>query len=212
MRIKVCGITRAADLQGLTNNQVDYAGFIFYEKSPRFAANKIDARTVRETAGIRKVGVFVNATAEQVQRTVTDYALDLVQLHGDETPAFCAAIRETVPVIKAFRIGNDVNWETLAPYVPVTDYFLFDTASVKGYGGTGERFNWELLQQYPFEHPFLLSGGIAPEDADMIRELQLPALFAIDINSKFEDAPGIKNMDKVTLFVAGMRFNNQITQ
>ncbi|MBC9932603.1 phosphoribosylanthranilate isomerase [Chitinophaga qingshengii] len=212
MRIKVCGITRVADLQGLTNNQVDYAGFIFYEKSPRFAANKMDARTVRETTGIRKVGVFVNATAEQIRRTVADYALDLVQLHGDETPVFCAAIRETVPVIKAFRIGNDVSWETLAPYVPATDYFLFDTASVKGYGGTGERFNWELLQQYPFEHPFLLSGGIAPEDVDIIRELQLPALFAVDINSKFEDAPGIKNLQKVKQFVDGMRFNNQITQ
>ncbi|QJB33437.1 phosphoribosylanthranilate isomerase [Chitinophaga oryzae] len=205
MRIKVCGITRAADLQGLTDNQVDYAGFIFYEKSPRFAANRIDARTVRETTGIRKVGVFVNATAEQIQRTVADYALDMVQLHGDESPAFCAAIRETVPVIKAFRIGDNADWQTLlTPYVPVTDYFLFDTASVKGYGGTGERFNWELLQQYPFDHPFLLSGGITPEDADIIRELELPALFAVDINSKFEDAPGIKNMEKVTLFIDGI--------
>ncbi|NLR65980.1 phosphoribosylanthranilate isomerase [Chitinophaga varians] len=206
MRIKVCGITRAADLQGLTDNQADFAGFIFYEKSPRFAANKIDARTVRETAGIRKVGVFVNATAEQVLRTVADYALDMVQLHGDETPAFCAAIRETVPVIKAFRIGDNVDWQTLlTPYIPVTDYFLFDTASVKGYGGTGERFNWELLQQYPFEHPFLLSGGITPEDAEIISELKLPALFAVDINSKFEEAPGVKNMEKVKLFLAEIR-------
>lgn len=206
MRIKVCGITRAADLQGLTDNQADFAGFIFYEKSPRFAANKIDARTVRETAGIRKVGVFVNATAEQVLRTVADYALDMVQLHGDETPAFCAAIRETVPVIKAFRIGDNVDWQTLlTPYIPVTDYFLFDTASVKGYGGTGERFNWELLQQYPFEHPFLLSGGITPEDAEIIGELKLPALFAVDINSKFEEAPGVKNMEKVKLFLAEIR-------
>ncbi|MGN7822673.1 phosphoribosylanthranilate isomerase [Chitinophaga sp. 22536] len=206
MRIKVCGITRAADLQGLTDNQADFAGFIFYEKSPRFAANKIDARTVRETAGIRKVGVFVNATAEQVLRTVADYALDMVQLHGDETPAFCAAIRETVPVIKAFRIGDNVDWQTLlTPYIPVTDYFLFDTASVKGYGGTGERFNWELLQQYPFEHPFLLSGGITPEDAEIIGELKLPALFAVDINSKFEEAPGVKNMEKVKLFLTEIR-------
>ncbi len=206
MRIKVCGITRAADLQGLTDNQADYAGFIFYEKSPRFAANKIDARTVRETTGIRKVGVFVNATAEQIQRTVADYALDMVQLHGDETPAFCAAVHETTPVIKAFRIGDNVDWQTLlAPYIPVTDYFLFDTASVKGYGGTGERFNWELLQQYPFDHPFLLSGGITPEDADIIRGLELPALFAVDINSKFEDVPGVKNMEKVKLFVTEMK-------
>ncbi|RBL88590.1 phosphoribosylanthranilate isomerase [Chitinophaga flava] len=210
MRIKVCGITRVNDLQGLVANQVDYAGFIFYERSPRFAASRIDARSVRETTGIRKVGVFVNASAEQIKRTVTDYALDMVQLHGDETPEFCATIREIVPVIKAFRIGKNVNWEMeLAAFVPVTDYFLFDTASEKGYGGTGERFNWELLQQYPFDHPFLLSGGIAPEDAAIISTLQLPALFAVDINSKFEEAPGIKQLDKVKQFVDDVR---QITK
>jgi phosphoribosylanthranilate isomerase len=161
------------------------------------------------------VGVFVNAAAEQIQRTVADYALDMVQLHGDETPAFCAAIRETVPVIKAFRIGDNVDWQTLlAPYIPVTDYFLFDTASVKGYGGTGERFNWELLQQYPFDHPFLLSGGIAPADADIIGGLQLPALFALDINSRFEEAPGIKNMAKVSSFITEIKKypNKQITK
>ncbi|NSL90414.1 phosphoribosylanthranilate isomerase [Chitinophaga solisilvae] len=205
MRIKVCGITRVNDLQGLVENSVDFAGFIFYEKSPRFAAARIDARTVRETTGIRKVGVFVNAPQEQVLRTIADYALDMAQLHGDETPAFCAAIREQVPVIKAFRIGDDVNWEKeLAPYLEVTDYFLFDTASAKGYGGTGDRFNWELLQQYPFAHPFLLSGGITPDDAAIINSLQLPALFAVDINSKFEDSPGVKNIPKVKAFVAGL--------
>ncbi|HVI47561.1 MAG TPA: phosphoribosylanthranilate isomerase [Chitinophaga sp.] len=202
MRIKVCGITRAADLQALVDNKVDYAGFIFYEKSPRFAASKIDARTVRETAGISKVGVFVNAPEEQVKRTVADYALDMVQLHGDETPAFCAAIRKVVPVIKAFRIGDDVDWTTLlTPYLTVTDYFLFDTASAKGYGGTGERFNWELLASYPFDHPFLLSGGIAPEHAGGLGVLDIPALFALDINSRFEDSPGVKNIPKVQQFV-----------
>ncbi|MGO4288717.1 phosphoribosylanthranilate isomerase [Chitinophaga sp. RAB17] len=202
MRIKVCGITRINDLQALVANSVDYAGFIFYEKSPRFAGNKIDARSVRETTGIQKVGVFVNASQEQIQRTIADYALDMVQLHGDETPEFCATIRETIPVIKAFRIGDNVNWQTeLAPFIPVTDYFLFDTASVKGYGGTGERFNWELLTTYPFDHPFFLSGGISPDQAADISEMQLPALFAVDVNSKFEDSPGVKNIELVEHFV-----------
>lgn len=202
MRIKVCGITRINDLQALVANSVDFAGFIFYGQSPRFAGNKIDARSVREITGIKKVGVFVNATAAQIQRTITDYALDFVQLHGDETPEFCAAIREIIPVIKAFRIGDNVNWQTeLAPFIPVTDYFLFDTASVKGYGGTGERFNWELLATYPFEHPFFLSGGISPDQAAEISEMQLPALFAADVNSKFEDSPGVKNIALVEHFV-----------
>lgn len=202
MRIKVCGITRINDLQGLVDNGVDYAGFIFYERSPRFAGNKIDARSVRETTGIRKVGVFVNAPLEQVQRTVNDYGLDLVQLHGDETPEFCAAVRTFIPVVKAFRIGDNVNWQTeVAPFVPVTDYFLFDTASVKGYGGTGEKFNWELLQTYPFDQPFFLSGGITPEQGTEIGEMQIPTLFAADVNSKFEDSPGVKNIPLVQQFV-----------
>jgi phosphoribosylanthranilate isomerase len=202
MRIKVCGITRVNDLKGLVENGVDYAGFIFYERSPRFAGNKIDARSVRETTGIIKVGVFVNAPQELIRRTVADYALDYVQLHGDETPEFCAAIKAFVPVIKAFRIGANVSWqEMLAPYVPVTDYFLFDTASEKGYGGTGERFNWELLNGYPFDHPFFLSGGIGPDQAAMLRELELPAIFAVDVNSKFEDKPGVKNLGLVENFV-----------
>ncbi|MFY0253847.1 phosphoribosylanthranilate isomerase [Chitinophaga sp. 30R24] len=202
MRIKVCGITRINDLQALVDNGVDYAGFIFYERSPRFAGNKIDARSVRETTRIRKVGVFVNASLEQIRRTIEDYTLDLVQLHGEETPEFCAAIRETIPVIKAFRIGNNVNWkEALQPYIAVTDYFLFDTASVKGYGGTGEQFNWELLLAYPFAHPFFLSGGIRPDQAAALTSMSLPAMVAADVNSKFEDSPGVKNIALVEHFV-----------
>jgi len=202
MRIKVCGITRINDLQALVDNKVDYAGFIFQEISPRFAGNKIDARSVRETTRIKKVGVFVNATLAQIQRTVSDYALDMVQLHGDETPEFCALVRTILPVVKAFRIGDNVNWQTdVAPFIPVTDYFLFDKASVKLYGGTGERFNWDLLTTYPFEHPFFLSGGITPDQAEEIREMQLPALFAADVNSKFEDSPGVKNIALVEQFV-----------
>ncbi|MBW8684120.1 phosphoribosylanthranilate isomerase [Chitinophaga rhizophila] len=202
MKIKVCGITRKEDLQRLIEYQVDYAGFIFYEKSPRFAASKIDARTVREITGIKKVGVFVNASQEQVLRTILDFGLDMVQLHGDETPAFCAAIREKVTVIKAFRVGEDVNWDALlAAYMPVTDYFLFDTEAGKAYGGTGKRFNWELLQTYPYTHPFYLSGGIGLEETPELLQLQLPALFAVDVNSRFEEQPGIKNMEKVRLFI-----------
>lgn len=202
MLIKVCGITRINDLQALVDNKVDYAGFIFQEISPRFAGNKIDPRSVRETTGIKKVGVFVNATLPQIERTINDYGLDMVQLHGDETPGFCAAVQGFIPVVKAIRIGGNVNWQTdVAPYIPVTDYFLFDTASVKLYGGTGERFNWDLLATYPFEHPFFLSGGITPDQAPAIRELQLPALFAADVNSKFEDSPGVKNIPLVEQFV-----------
>ena len=201
MKIKVCGITRREDLQKLVEYQVNYAGFIFYEQSPRFAGNKLDPRTIRETKGIRKVGVFVNAPLEQVRRIVADYGLDMVQLHGDEDVAYCAAIRETLPVIKAFRIGENVQWEAqLQPYLAVTDYFLFDTEAGKAYGGTGIRFNWELLHSYPYEHPFFLSGGIGPEQLKELMVLDFPALEAIDVNSKFETHPGVKDMGKVKPF------------
>ncbi|SFE15870.1 phosphoribosylanthranilate isomerase [Chitinophaga sp. CF118] len=201
MKIKVCGITRREDLQKLVEYQVNYAGFIFYEKSPRFAGSKLDSRTIRETKGIRKVGVFVNAPLEQVKRIVADCGLDLVQLHGDEDPAYCAALREILPVIKAFRVGENVQWKTLLePYLEVTDYFLFDTEAGKAYGGTGKRFNWELLHSYPYTHPFFLSGGIGPEQLPELLLLDLPALVAVDVNSKFEIQPGIKDMEKVKPF------------
>ena len=201
MQLKVCGITKKEDLEKLVEYGVNYAGFIFYEKSPRFAGNKLDARTVRETKGIQKVGVFVNAPLEQVKHLVSSFGLDLVQLHGDEDPAYCAALQPLVPVIRAFRIGADVNWEDLLQdYLDVTSYFLFDTAAGKAYGGTGKLFNWELLRPYPYQHPFFLSGGIGPEQLEELQSLEHPALFAADVNSKFETAPGVKDMDKVQLF------------
>ncbi|ASZ11429.1 phosphoribosylanthranilate isomerase [Chitinophaga pendula] len=202
MKIKVCGITRREDLRELIANKVDLAGFIFYEQSPRFAGNKLDARSVRELTGIQKVGVFVNAAKEQVLRTAADYQLDMVQLHGDESPEYCAAIREKIPVVKAFRVGANIDWDKeIAPYIPVTTYFLFDTASAKGYGGTGEQFDWSLLQHYPYQHPFFLSGGIGLEHTIALQQLDIPALYAVDVNSRFESSPGIKHIPQVAAFV-----------
>lgn len=200
-KIKVCGITQQQDLQGLVSRGVDYAGFIFYERSPRFAGNKLDARTVRETAGITRVGVFVNAELQVVKRTIADYCLDMVQLHGDETPAYCADLKGTVSVIKVFRIGDNVSWQELGAYVEATDYFMFDTAAMHVYGGTGKRFDWQLLQSYPFKHPFFLSGGIGPEHTEALQQLELPALYAIDVNSRFEKSPGVKDLQAVQQFV-----------
>ncbi|KAA2241766.1 phosphoribosylanthranilate isomerase [Chitinophaga agrisoli] len=203
--IKVCGITQLADLQALVQYGVDYAGFIFYEKSPRFVTGKLDAAAAKEITGIKKVGVFVDADLQVVKDAIHNYGLSLVQLHGNETPAYCAAIREVAPVIKAFRIGAQVNWQQLEPWIPVTDYFLFDTAAGKAYGGTGQQFNWDLLGSYPFAHPFFLSGGIGPEHAASLQQLQLPALVAVDVNSCFETAPGIKDMQQVQAFVQQLR-------
>ncbi len=205
MKLKVCGITRKSDLDALVQLGVDYAGFIFYNKSPRFAGNKLDGRTVRETGkGIAKVGVFVNAAPAVVEQTVKDYGLDLVQLHGEESIAVCQQLRLTVPVIKVFHVGDEAGHAHAAPFMPVSDYFLFDTAS-PAYGGTGRQFNWDLLNGYQLQQPFFLSGGIGPDDAEAVKQWLHPALFALDVNSRFEISPGVKDIDKVAGFLKNIK-------
>jgi phosphoribosylanthranilate isomerase len=201
MKIKVCGITRKEDLDALVQLGADYAGFIFYGKSPRFVGSRLDGRTVRETGrNIAKVGVFVNAAPQQVLQTVKDYGLDLVQLHGEESVAVCEELRLSIPVIKAFPMGAKGGTEDAEPFAAVTDYFLFDTAG-KEYGGTGKQFDWERLNGYQGETPFFLSGGIGPEDAEAVLRWRHDRLFSLDVNSRFETAPGIKDMDKVAAFI-----------
>lgn len=206
MKIKVCGITKREDLEALVQLGADYAGFIFYNKSPRFVGNKLDGRTVREAGkSIGKVGVFVNADKQQVLQTVKDYGLDAVQLHGDESIAFCQEIRLTVPVIKVFSIGDKAaGFQYAAPYLPHSDYFLFDTAG-KEYGGTGRQFNWELLNNYNLDKPFFLSGGIGPDDVEAVQRWRHKSLFALDVNSRFEISPGVKDMEKVAAFMEAIK-------
>lgn len=206
MKLKVCGITRKEDLDALVQLGVDYAGFIFYNKSPRFVGNKLDGRTVREAGkNIAKVGVFVNAAPAQVQQTVKDYGLDLVQLHGEESVAVCEQIRLSIPVIKVFHMGDAAGGPLqAAPYLPVSDYFLFDTAS-KEYGGTGRQFDRALLNDYALEQPFFLSGGIGPDDAEALAGWRHRSFFALDVNSRFEISPGIKDMEKVAGFLQSIK-------
>ncbi|HEU4555947.1 MAG TPA: phosphoribosylanthranilate isomerase [Chitinophaga sp.] len=206
LNIKVCGITREQDLQALVQYGVDYAGFIFYGKSPRCVTGKLDAATVRNTTGIKKVGVYVEEDAAVIQQHIAAYGLDMVQVHGNITPAQCAVLKDMATLVKVFHIGADVSWRQVEEFIPVSDYFLFDTAAAgKAYGGTGQQFNWELLKSYPFTRPFFLSGGIGPGDAAQLAALQLPGLFAVDVNSRFETAPGEKDMDKVQAFVKALR-------
>jgi len=205
MRIKVCGITLPEQAGALEEMGVTLAGFIFYPKSPRYMANKISPEKMKQVKGkIAKVGVFVNATYDDLMKTVEDYRLDMVQLHGDETPKYCEKIADYISVIKAFRLGENDNIEWMVrPYQDVCDMFMFDTMGA-GYGGTGKKFNWEVLKQSSISKPFFLSGGIEPGDEKRLKEFsESPAaknLFAVDINSRFEVTAGIKNMEKVKSF------------
>jgi Phosphoribosylanthranilate isomerase len=201
MRIKVCGMTLPEQVMALDAMGVDFAGFIFYPKSPRFVGNKITAEKMRKIKGhIAKVGVFVNEPYDDMMRTVEEYRLDMVQLHGDETPFFCEKVANYVTVVKAFRLSDNdpIDW-IVRPYHDSTDMYMFDTMGA-GYGGTGKKFDWNDLKAASIDKLYFLSGGIEPGDEENIKafmdEPVAQKLFSIDINSKFEIAPGVKDVKK----------------
>jgi phosphoribosylanthranilate isomerase len=209
MRIKVCGMTKLEQIRQLNEIGIEFAGFIFYPKSPRyvkkFNLSAIDLK--REKMQISRVGVFVNERSEDVLKTVDHWRLDMVQLHGDETPKYCEQISNHVTTIKAFRIGEgeNVDWK-INPYQACVDMFLFDTVGVH-YGGTGQQFDWSLIGNARILKPYFLSGGIGPEDTKAVKEFAASQmnLFAVDVNSKFELMPGVKDMDKVREFRGRLR-------
>ena len=205
-RVKVCGMTSLNQMEELADIGVQFAGMIFYHKSPRFVMRHLKGIEVKKAKlKVFKIGVFVNSSYDEVMNHVDNFGLDMVQLHGDETPYYCSKLSDYISVIKAFRITDDcdVEWKT-RNYKEDTDMYMFDTDGA-GYGGTGKKFNWSKLAGLDINKPFFLSGGIEPDDAGSIKEfIQQPVakdLFAVDINSKFEISPGVKNMEKVREFV-----------
>lgn len=195
IKIKVCGMKHPDNIVGVTALAVDYIGFIFYEKSKRFVGN-VNREYIKKLTDVVKVGVFVNADLNEIYRKIDEFNLNAVQLHGDESPQFCAELKQytQVTVIKAFGIDSHFDWTVLDAYAGVIDYFLFDTKS-NSYGGTGIQFDWSLLHRYKLDCPYFLSGGL---DADNVKDaLQAndPRLYALDLNSKFEVEPGLKDID-----------------
>jgi phosphoribosylanthranilate isomerase len=205
MRVKVCGMTQIEQVDKLSELGVTFAGFIFYPKSPRYVFKHMTTTQIRKENNVNKVGVFVNSSIEEVLHMVDECRLHMVQLHGDESPKYCEKIADYVSVVKAFRLSDNdsVEW-MIRPYMDVCDMFMFDTMG-SGYGGTGKKFDWSILKDQTIGKPFFLSGGIEPGDEEKLEaftaEPVAKALFAIDINSKFELAPGIKDMEKVRSFV-----------
>jgi phosphoribosylanthranilate isomerase len=208
MNIKVCGITSKKQLQQLEGLNIACAGFIFVEDSPRFAGDKMaDEDLTGMDLDIKKVGVFIDKDYEDVMEMVEKFELDMVQLHGNESPALCAEISEDTEVIKVFSIGDETGSidELIAPYDDVCDYYLFDTASKNAKGGTGKKFDWKKLTEAKIEKPFFLSGGIGPEDVAMVKKFKHPDFFGIDVNSKFEKEPGVKDMGLVLGFLKDLK-------
>jgi phosphoribosylanthranilate isomerase len=202
IKVKVCGMRDHRNVRSVISTGPDYLGFIFYPESPRFVGTNPDKGLFQEVpAGIRKVGVFVDEEPRNVLELAGQYNLNFVQLHGNESAAYCKTITAAgLGIIKAFGIGKAFDFESLRPYLPVCDYFLFDSRSDQ-HGGTGVRFDWNMLGLYTFDVPFFLSGGISCEDATNIRLLRHRSLYAVDINSRFESEPGIKDEGKVKSFI-----------
>jgi len=207
MKIKVCGITNIDEALALSKAGVNYLGFIFYPASKRYAlrALTLDQFKSVQLPGVLKVGVFVNEPINDVIATATAAGLDMVQLHGDETPNYCKEMANHYPVIKAFRISetDDVAYK-ISEYLEDIDYLLFDTAS-SVYGGSGISFDWKKLANATGQKPYFLSGGIGPDDVSKITSFvesdAAGNCTAVDVNSKFETAPGQKNIQLLQSFI-----------
>jgi phosphoribosylanthranilate isomerase len=193
MKLKVCGLKFKENIEEVVALVPDYLGFIFYPPSPRFV-NNLDPSIVKEIKGPQKIGVFVNASLEEIIETVEKFGLDLVQLHGNETLEFIKEAKgRGLRVIKVFRIADQLPTD-LDAYASSVEMFLFDT-DTKTYGGSGKQFDWILLKEVSF--PFLLSGGIGPDDLEKIKKLNLKHLIGIDVNSRVEEAPGRKSISQI---------------
>jgi len=197
MNIKVCGITQLKQLQQLDGLNIDFAGLIFHKNSPRYIDDKVTKDELQESDfDIKKVGVFVDAEMIDMLDAIDEYGLDVIQLHGNENPEVCADLSDEVEVIKVFHIGDgNVDIDAMvADYDEVCDYYLFDTSSDGLLGGTGKKFDWKILAKAKIEKPFFISGGISLEDVPAIKKFKHPDFYGIDINSRFEKEPGVKDM------------------
>ncbi|MCW8310634.1 phosphoribosylanthranilate isomerase [Sphingobacterium thalpophilum] len=198
VKVKVCGMKYPDNIAEVTALGVDYIGFIFYEKSKRYVGTA-QREYIRNLVQPAKVGVFVNTDLPELVDTIHNFKLDAVQLHGNETAEFCQALKAETSaiVIKAFGVDHSFDWNQLESYRDVVDYFLFDTKS-SAYGGTGIPFDWSLLNQYKLDCPYFLSGGLGPDNIGEALQVDDPRLYALDLNSKFEVEPGLKDINLLT--------------
>ena len=208
MKIKVCGMKyKPEEVEAL---KPDYMGFIFWEKSPRYLTGILPSISLK----IKRVGVFVNASIEEILQKVAKYGLVMVQLHGHESPELCEKLKKVgVGVIKVFSIDDTLDFSILKPYEDACDFYLFDTKG-KLPGGNGYTFDWEVLENYPSTKPFFLSGGIGMENIDdVLTFLYRPEskyCHALDLNSKFEIQPGLKDVEKLKEFKK--RLENELSR
>lgn len=221
MIVKVCGMRDADNISEVAKLGVDWIGFIFWQDSPRFvsqitshAGTIPDYSSFRDSTidGVKKVGVFVDAMPQSIVTRIVNYNLDIVQLHGQESPVMIDNLRATVDpdihagiqIMKAISISTSEDVRKYKEYIGHVDYFLFD-AKTPLVGGSGNQFDWSMLEAYDGNVPFLLSGGIGPDDINRVKTFHHPMCMGIDLNSRFEDEPAMKNVDKLKAFISELR-------
>ena len=205
IKVKVCGLTMKENIKKVAALEIDMIGLNFAAVSPRFLRDKksiIDL--LHEIKNVLKIGIFVDPSAQYVSEMIDKYQLDKIQLHGQESADFCNIFSGRVKVIKAFGIDEYFDYKLLEKYKTSCDYLLFDTFTSL-HGGSGKTFNWKLLEGKNIPLPFLLSGGIDSDMIDQIKLIDLPNFTGVDINSKFEIKPGIKNVEKIKAFINELR-------
>lgn len=204
MIIKVCGLNNGDNINQLMKLDLDFMGIIFYEKSSRFFSSDVLPKSEK-----KYVAVFVDESLEVIKKLINIYKFEYVQLHGNEDEKFCKELSSLCNVIKAFRIDDTFDLNDIEKYSKYCKYFLFDTFT-ESYGGSGKKFNWDLLLNYDHKKDFILSGGINLELISSIKKLknQLPNLIGVDLNSKFEIKPGLKDINRVKKFIKSIKNEN----
>lgn len=200
MITKVCGMRDAQNIRDVEALGIDWIGMIFWPKSKRYVA-EVPSYLPEH---LKKVGVFVDSTLDDILQHISDYQLDIIQLHGQESPDFAKALKPHT-IIKAFNIEKADDLLQTEKYKGIADYFLFDTKG-KMVGGNGQKFDWSVLTTYQGKTPFLLSGGIGPEDAESVRSFHHPRCIGIDLNSRFESEPGFKDINQLKTFINKLRY------
>ncbi len=218
LKIKVCGMRNAANIAEVGALPIHFLGFIFYDKSPRYVMDAIE--TLRSCPeDLTRVGVFVNADIDYVLDKIIEYELNAVQLHGSETPLYVHDLavlmwkkhkiqpNVEVEIIKAFSVDEQFDFNKTKDYKGLVNYFLFDTKTPQ-YGGAGIKFDWSILNKYEGETPFLLAGGITEDDVEAVLQLEeeMPQLYGLDLNSKFEVEPGLKDVEKLCGFIDRLKY------
>ncbi|TXF91712.1 phosphoribosylanthranilate isomerase [Neolewinella aurantiaca] len=218
MKVKVCGMRDPENIREVLALGVDLVGFIFYNKSKRFVGKTELSEWISANENLfgetKKVGVFVNAELDYILNVVHDYKLDYVQLHGDESPGYCRELKllwsvstlRKARLIKAFPITPDFNFQDTNAYADSCPLFIFDTGGHTEKGGTGAKWDWSKLNEYNGLVPFLLSGGIGPEDAEQIKALDHVQMLGVDLNSGFEESPGLKNPTLLRYFLKTVKY------